>query len=140
MLDFLCLKTGENENRHKDRTEGKSGRIPPFKPFVLRVLAPLLSCPRNFDSEPKNAIPTTSLTLNHSRRDPPSACSPGMSPSIRVESRACPTTRISSIVMRIIIQERLYPLTTLTDVKDTAQVLLDNAYGCMRKLEFYSGA
>ena len=35
--------------------------------------------------------------------------------------------------LRIIIQERLYPLKKLTRVKDIAQVLLDVAYGtCFR--------
>ena len=37
------------------------------------------------------------------------------------------TYKYEGRLLRIIIQERLCPLTTLTDMKDIAQVLLDNA-------------
>ena len=74
----------------------------------------------------------------------PVSCWPRMSPLIRVESRACPSEyKYERRLMRIgIIQERLYPLTTMTNsVKDTAQVLLDNSRGACSWLQHtYAGS
>ena len=51
------------------------------------------------------------------------------------------TYKYEGRLLRIIIQERLCPLTTLTDMKDIAQVLLDNACDAYSLLQHtYAGS